>query len=100
MEMIDNHPVTHPWVAAGKGRLRFGTGLPGSGDWAMNRDFAQAIEDLGFDSGMYGEHPTLNSDCWTTLAAYAAVTNRLRLVSISCVYYRSPQLLVRHATDV
>jgi hypothetical protein len=98
--LIDQARAEHPWVAEGKSQLRFGTNLPGSDDWAKDRDDAQAIEGLGFDSGMAGEHPSGGADCWTTLAAYAAVTTRLRLISISCVYYRSPQLLVRHATDV
>jgi alkanesulfonate monooxygenase SsuD/methylene tetrahydromethanopterin reductase-like flavin-dependent oxidoreductase (luciferase family) len=87
-------------VTEGKGRLRFGIQLPNTGDWVRDRDLIQAIEDLGFDSGMYGEHPSFTSDCWTTLAAFAAVTHRLRLVTISCVYFRSPPLLVRHPTDV
>jgi alkanesulfonate monooxygenase SsuD/methylene tetrahydromethanopterin reductase-like flavin-dependent oxidoreductase (luciferase family) len=98
--MTDHNTVVHPWVAAGKDRLRFGTNLPGFGDWLMNRDYVQALEGLGYDSGMYGEHPSLGGDCWTTLAAYAAVTTRLRLVSISCVYYRSPEQLARCASDL
>lgn len=95
-----NGASLHPWVAEGKGRLRFGTSLSGRGEWTKNRDLAQALEELGFDSGMVGEHPAMMPDCWTTLAAFAAVTSRLRLVSTACVYYRSPQLLAREAADV
>jgi alkanesulfonate monooxygenase SsuD/methylene tetrahydromethanopterin reductase-like flavin-dependent oxidoreductase (luciferase family) len=40
-------------------------------------------------------------DCWTTLAALAVHTERLRLGSlVSCVYYRPAALLARMAADV
>jgi alkanesulfonate monooxygenase SsuD/methylene tetrahydromethanopterin reductase-like flavin-dependent oxidoreductase (luciferase family) len=41
------------------------------------------------------------SDCWTILAAFAAVTKRLRLGPlVSCVFYRTPFQLARQAADV
>jgi alkanesulfonate monooxygenase SsuD/methylene tetrahydromethanopterin reductase-like flavin-dependent oxidoreductase (luciferase family) len=91
----------HPWVSEGRARVRFGIGLPaGVGDWPAQRDLARAVDALGFDSAWVGDHPSFFADCWTRLAAYAAVTRRIRLVSISCVYYRSPAMLARQAADV
>ena len=49
-----------------------------------------ATERLGFDSFWIEDHPMLAPiDCWTTLAALAVHTERLRLGPlVSCVYYR------------
>ncbi|MDQ6675150.1 MAG: LLM class flavin-dependent oxidoreductase [Chloroflexota bacterium] len=61
----------------------------------------QTVEDLGFDSYWRSDHPLLTPDCWTTLAAVAASTRRLRLGSmVSCVFYRNPVLLARIVADV
>jgi alkanesulfonate monooxygenase SsuD/methylene tetrahydromethanopterin reductase-like flavin-dependent oxidoreductase (luciferase family) len=91
----------HPWVAAGAGRVRFGIAYGPRIDWAACRDFVQEVEELGYDSYWAMDHPTSGFDCWSSLAALAAVTTRLRLGPlVSCVYYRSPAQLARLAADV
>jgi hypothetical protein len=70
-------------------------------DGATRLRFAQAADELGLDSLWVSDHPTVTMDCWTTLAAFAAVTKRVRLGPlVSCVFYRSPFQLARHAADV
>ncbi|HEX6108337.1 MAG TPA: LLM class flavin-dependent oxidoreductase, partial [Ktedonobacteraceae bacterium] len=64
-------------------------------------DLAQMAEGLGFDSFWRIDHPMLGHDCWTTLAAVAAVTRTIRLgTHVSCVAYRPPVLLARMAADI
>jgi alkanesulfonate monooxygenase SsuD/methylene tetrahydromethanopterin reductase-like flavin-dependent oxidoreductase (luciferase family) len=95
--------VTHPWVAEGTRRIRFGVDGGGTrGDWGALLDWAQTVEDLGFESFWINDHTTLSwRDCWTALAALAVKTRRVRLGSmVSCVYYRPPALLARMAADV
>src|SRR6266851_4948261 len=94
--------VTHPWVAQGQGVARFGILIfPLPSDWSMVVAMAQLLEELEFDSLWVGDHPTNRSDCWTTLAALAMVTTRIRLGSLtSCVFYRHPTVLARMAADV
>jgi alkanesulfonate monooxygenase SsuD/methylene tetrahydromethanopterin reductase-like flavin-dependent oxidoreductase (luciferase family) len=91
----------HPWIAESDNRVRFGLGTLG---WRAGGDLlrlGQHAEQLGFDSYWVQDHPMLGPDCWTSLAALAVTTQQLRLGSIvSCVYYRSPALLARHAADV
>ena len=91
----------HPWVREARQQPRFaivGTFLP---EWAQVRDFAVRAEELGFDAYWANDHPLRSMDCWTTLAALATVTTRLRLIAlVSCVYYRSPALIARQAADV
>ena len=91
----------HPWVAEAQRTVRFslvGVFLPG---WAELRDFVQRAEDPGFDAYWANDHPSRSMDCWTQLAALAAVTTRIRIMAlVSCVYYRSPALLARQAADV
>jgi alkanesulfonate monooxygenase SsuD/methylene tetrahydromethanopterin reductase-like flavin-dependent oxidoreductase (luciferase family) len=73
----------------------------GSDDWVAQRNVAQAVDELGYDSLWSGDHPSLGSDCWTTLAAYAVLTRRVRLGSmVNCAYYRSPWLLACQVIDV
>ena len=92
---------SHPWVANGQGSVRFGIVGGPMGDWPILRDFVQMVEGLGFDSYWRPDHPLLTPDCWTTLAAVAASTQRLRLGSmVSCVFYRNPVLLARIVADV
>jgi alkanesulfonate monooxygenase SsuD/methylene tetrahydromethanopterin reductase-like flavin-dependent oxidoreductase (luciferase family) len=91
----------HPWVADASRAVRFGIVGGPSGDWPALRDFVQMTEDLGFDSFWRPDHPLLLQDCWTTLAAVATVTRRLRLGSlVGCVFYRNPVLLARTVADV
>jgi alkanesulfonate monooxygenase SsuD/methylene tetrahydromethanopterin reductase-like flavin-dependent oxidoreductase (luciferase family) len=94
--------VTHPWVAAGEGRLRFGVlthpVLPDRGE--MRRVW-QLIEELGFDSCWVGDHPRGTYECWSALTALADATQKIRLGPlVSCVYYRGPVVLARAAADV
>jgi alkanesulfonate monooxygenase SsuD/methylene tetrahydromethanopterin reductase-like flavin-dependent oxidoreductase (luciferase family) len=94
-------PGVHPWVEQARQRPRFaivGAFLP---EWPQVRDFALRAEELGFDAYWANDHPLRSADCWTQLAALAAVTTRLRLIAlVSCVYYRSPALIARQAADV
>jgi alkanesulfonate monooxygenase SsuD/methylene tetrahydromethanopterin reductase-like flavin-dependent oxidoreductase (luciferase family) len=93
--------AAHPWVREAERRVRFavvGTFLTG---WDEVREFALRAEALEFDAYWANDHPTRSMDCWTQLTALAAVTTRIRLISlVSCVYYRSPTLLARMAADV
>ncbi|MDQ6672669.1 MAG: LLM class flavin-dependent oxidoreductase [Chloroflexota bacterium] len=92
---------SHPWVANGQGKVRFGVVGGPMGDWPALRDFVQMVEGLGFDSYWRADHPLLTPDCWTTLVAVAASTERLRVGSmVTCVYYRNPVLLARIVADV
>jgi alkanesulfonate monooxygenase SsuD/methylene tetrahydromethanopterin reductase-like flavin-dependent oxidoreductase (luciferase family) len=98
--MTEKRPV-HPWVAEGAGRIRFGVVgnfLPG---WPEHRRFATEAERLGYESVSLFDHPNRLMECWTLLGALAAVTERIRLISmVSCVYYRSAYMLARQAADV
>ena len=95
---------THPWVAEGRGRIRFGVSVSTAAplpDWPARLALARALERLGFDSHWIPDHPVYNADCWTTLAALAVSTARIRLGPlVACVGYRSPALLARQAADV
>lgn len=91
----------HPWVTGGQGQVRFGIVGGPMGDWPTLRDFVQTVDDLGFDSFWRSDHPLLTPDCWTTLAAVAASTRRIRLGSmVSCAVYHNPVLLARIVADV
>lgn len=70
-------------------------------DWAVTREFAQVVEDLDFDSLWIADHPLMGCDAWTTLAAIAAVTTRIRLGTlVSCACYKNPAVLARQVADV
>jgi alkanesulfonate monooxygenase SsuD/methylene tetrahydromethanopterin reductase-like flavin-dependent oxidoreductase (luciferase family) len=91
----------HPWIAAGQQSVRFGIAGGPHGDWPALHDFVQMTEELGFDSYWRPDHPLMLQDCWTTLAAVAAITHRLRLGSlVNCAAYRNPVLLARTVADV
>ena len=96
--------VTHPWVAGGQRKIRFGVCTAwrdGAGDWPAYQAFAQRVEALGFDSVWKPDHPMVWLDCWTVLAALAVTTTRIRLGSfVSCVAFRQPSLLARMSADV
>ena len=94
--------AVHPWVAEQEHRVRFGIYNGPLADWPALRAHARDVERLGFDSLWIGDHTMLYPvDCWTTLAALAVHTERLRLGPlVSCIYYRSPALLARMAADV
>jgi alkanesulfonate monooxygenase SsuD/methylene tetrahydromethanopterin reductase-like flavin-dependent oxidoreductase (luciferase family) len=76
--------------------------------WHEARHTWQLVEDLGFDAAYAADHLTHDSvagrwwaDCWTTLAAAAGVTERMRigtLVASSAV--RSATVLARSASTL
>ncbi len=76
--------------------------------WSSRYDETEATcllaESLGFDAFYYGESPhDLNLDCWTTLAALARATNRIRIgpvITNILPTYRSTTLLARQAATV
>lgn len=98
--------------------MRFGLALPqydfslpggGSIDWPGVREWAQKAEDLGFDTVWLSDHlfwdvakyggPAERQtamECFTTLAAIAATTERIRLGSlVLCNDLRSPALVAK-----
>lgn len=92
---------THPWVAEAQHTLRFGIVGGHLREWSQTVEFVQQAEQLGFDSFWANDHPTRQMDCWTTLAALASVTSKIRLVSlVSCIYYHAPTMVARMAADV
>jgi alkanesulfonate monooxygenase SsuD/methylene tetrahydromethanopterin reductase-like flavin-dependent oxidoreductase (luciferase family) len=94
----------HPWVAEGRGQVRLGVGVTARAaevDGATRLAFARAGDELGIDSLWVPDHPMFITDCWTALAAYAAVTRRVRLGPlVSCNLYRSALMTGRLAADV
>jgi alkanesulfonate monooxygenase SsuD/methylene tetrahydromethanopterin reductase-like flavin-dependent oxidoreductase (luciferase family) len=92
----------HPWVTAGRNSIRFGVvPLADVADWPAYLRVARMAEELGFDSIWLPDHPMEGHSCWTTLAAVAAATARIRLGSAtSCISFRHPAVLARAAADV
>jgi alkanesulfonate monooxygenase SsuD/methylene tetrahydromethanopterin reductase-like flavin-dependent oxidoreductase (luciferase family) len=98
--MVDRS-VIHPWVAEGRNKIRFAIVGNGLREWSQLLEFVLQAEELGFDAYWANDHPTRSMDCWTMLAALAAATKKIRLLSlVNCIYYRSPTLLARSAADV
>ena len=94
-------PAEHPWVAARTEGPRFGINTAAFADWPAVRATARKIEAAGFDSIFMPDHPLLMGDAWTTMAAIAEATERLRVgTMVSCVAYRHPVALARIAMDV
>jgi len=94
------HPA-HPWVAAGRDKIRFAIVGGSFPDWPRTVEFVQQAEELGFDAYWANDHPTRGLDCFTMLTALAAATKTIRLVSlVSCIYYHSPAMIARMAADV
>jgi alkanesulfonate monooxygenase SsuD/methylene tetrahydromethanopterin reductase-like flavin-dependent oxidoreductase (luciferase family) len=95
---------THPWVADAQATIRFGVGVStgaGAHDWSHHLALVQEFEALGFDSHWLPDHPAYLFDCWGLLTALAVSTTRIRIGPlVSCVGYRSPIQLARHAADV
>jgi alkanesulfonate monooxygenase SsuD/methylene tetrahydromethanopterin reductase-like flavin-dependent oxidoreductase (luciferase family) len=94
--------VTHPWIAEGEQRVRFGVSMmKADSDWEWHRDWVLMAEELGLDSYWMCDHPSRQPECWTTLAAMAVSTKKIRLGSlVSATPYRNPALLARIAADV
>src|SRR5262245_23847938 len=92
----------HPWVTSGRDTIRFGMGQIGPlDDWSAYLQVVRMAEDLGFDSYWTYDHPTRGADCWTSLAAVAAATTKIRLGPLpNCIYYRTPTVLAREAAEV
>jgi F420-dependent oxidoreductase-like protein len=101
--------------------LKFGVSLPQG--WTMDlvsiqdpveayealTRFAQAADELGFESGWLVDHfhtipqpsQEVTFECWTTTAALARDTKRLRIGQmVSCNGYRNPALLAKMASTV
>jgi F420-dependent oxidoreductase-like protein len=74
---------------------------------AMTR-VAQTAEELGFASAMLVDHfhtvprpsQEVTFECWTTTAALARDTKRIRVSQITCNGYRNPALLAKMASTV
>jgi alkanesulfonate monooxygenase SsuD/methylene tetrahydromethanopterin reductase-like flavin-dependent oxidoreductase (luciferase family) len=96
------NPTCHPWASNGNDRFRFGVSAPAAPDWAVNHDFAQLIEGLGFDSLWMPDHPMDTGNMtWTTLATRAMVTRNIRLGTlVACAAYANPVVLARAAADI
>lgn len=101
-EAQQDQQVIHPWVQEGLQQIRAGVGFLDAGiDWHQSSDYAQAAEELGYDSIWVPDHPLLMPDCWAHLAALAATTHKIRLGTlVNCVFYRSPLALARAANDI
>nr|HET6901372.1 LLM class flavin-dependent oxidoreductase [Ktedonobacteraceae bacterium] len=77
--------------------------------WADLFAFAERAEALGFDSLWVSDHLLLRWqeqtrgiwECWSLLAALAAVTHRVELGSlVACTAFRSPALLAKMADTI
>src|SRR6476620_3760243 len=92
---------THPWVEDTRTTIRFGAGVTiraGAHDWSHHLALVHELEALGLDSHWLPDHPAYLFDCWGMLAALAVSTSHIRIGPlVSCVGYRSPIQLARHA---
>src|SRR5260370_33516361 len=80
--------VAHPWVADGLRNVRVGVQfLDDCADWTQYLDYAQLVEELGFDSLWIADHPMIATDFWITLAALAVSSRTIRLGSLVCCFH-------------
>ena len=78
--------------------------------WPEVRSMARAAEEVGFDSIWLGDHHLYRDDgrpergpwdAWTTLAALAASTERVRLgPMVACTAFHPPGILARMAASI
>ncbi|MGQ0804611.1 MAG: LLM class F420-dependent oxidoreductase [Actinomycetota bacterium] len=77
--------------------------------WAKCREIALRAEELGFDSVWVYDHfhnipePSHEAvfECWTTMAALAEATSRIRLGQmVSCTSYRNPALTAKITSSI
>ena len=94
--------AVHPWAAEAADRVRFGIETAPFVPWPVLRGFAQAADDLGFDSLWIPDHPmAVGGATWTHLAALAEATRRIRLGPlVACVPYANPAIVARAIADV
>jgi alkanesulfonate monooxygenase SsuD/methylene tetrahydromethanopterin reductase-like flavin-dependent oxidoreductase (luciferase family) len=95
--------------------IKFDVHLPALG-FNHARTFAQLAESLGFYSVSFGDHFFMNMtlsravapspttpklECYTTLAALAALTNRVRLLTnVTPMGFRTPALLAKMSSTL
>ncbi len=95
------------------GKIKFGVFLPfyafktkdPAQIYSQLKNIVQECERLGYDSVwlddhlMFGDTPIL--ECWTTLSALAASTNKIRLgTMVTCSAHRNPALLAKTAATL
>ncbi len=77
--------------------------------WAATRDYAQAVDDLGYDHLWVGDHllgpgedrSGFLFEGYTLLAALSQVTNRIRLGQlVTCALYRNAGLLAKQVATL
>ncbi len=77
--------------------------------WAKCKEIALLAEELGFDSVWVYDHfhnvpqPSIEAvfECWTTMAALAEATSRIRLGQmVSCTSYRQPSLTAKITSSI
>ncbi len=100
-------------VAGSRRPLKVGVQLPEverEVRWPELLDMTRAIEDLGYDSVWLGEHllyrwddrpPRGPWEAWSTLAAIAAVTNRIEFGPlVACTAFHNPAILAKQASTI
>jgi probable F420-dependent oxidoreductase len=93
--------------------LKFGICLPswneasafyGGLDYSLIRPYAMLCEELGYDTLWAPDHFILGDamyECWTLLAAIAAVTEKIRIGSLLlCYSHRNPSLVAKMAATL